>query len=93
MRKSTRPRIGTLELEQMLSVLDKCVSDGKDPPDEIREKRIPAVRKILAHDELRGHYGHCALHETLNLPHVDLWRRAIVLHDWISKWLGRRKTA
>ena len=93
MRKSTRPHIGTLELEQMLYALDQCVSDGRDPPEKVREKRIPAVRKVLAHAELRGYYGHCTLDETLNMSYADLQGRAIILHDWISMWLGRRKTA
>ena len=91
MRNKKRPNISPAELERMLSILTRCEQEGRNPAPKTADLLREEVAPILTMYELKGHYGHCAPHELVELSYSKVWDRSVELKRWITRWLGRER--
>jgi hypothetical protein len=93
MLRETKPDIPWYEpggLEEMFFCLFQCEREGKCPEDNVRDHRVPRVRKILADERLQGCFGGASYEETEHMPYTELRARAIILKRQILKWMDGR---
>jgi hypothetical protein len=93
MLRETKPDIPWYEpggLEEMFFCLFQCEREGKDPEDNVRDHRVPRVRRILADERLEGCFGGASYEETEHMPYTELRARAIILKRQILKWMDGR---
>lgn len=90
-RSAERPILPRADMEKMRDELVKFIklrlSPKTDEDKTAAEAMQIRIRKILSDSRLKDHYGYVSKQKAGRMDHGRLWQRAVVLEDWLNRWL------